>query len=79
MFLADRMKLEPQRQSLARPQTNAPVNICVYKVTDASGDLWPAFPDTKLWQIQVAPPPTMIILMQQGNEKIGAGFRIGGP
>ena len=23
-----------------------------YKVTDASGDVWAAFPDTKLWQIQ---------------------------
>ena len=50
---ATRMKLEPPRQNNPRPQTNAPVNICVYKVTDASGDVWPQFPDTKLWQIQV--------------------------
>ena len=49
---ATRMKLEPPRQNNPRPQTNAPVNICVYKVTDASGDVWPQFPDTKLWQIQ---------------------------
>ena len=46
------MKLEPPRQNNPRPQTNAPVNICVYKVTDVSGDVWPQFPDTKLWQIQ---------------------------
>ena len=45
--------MEAPRQNLARPQSNAPVNICVYKVTEKSSDVWPAFPDTKLWQIQV--------------------------
>ena len=47
------MKLEAPRQNVSRAQTNAPVNMCVYKITDESGDVWPAFPDTKLWQIQV--------------------------
>ena len=44
---------EAPRQNVSRAQTNAPVNMCVYKITDQSGDVWPAFPDTKLWQIQV--------------------------
>ena len=47
------MKLEAPRQNVSRAQTNAPVNMCVYKITDQSGDVWPAFPETKLWQIQV--------------------------
>ena len=40
-------------QNVSRPQSNAPVNICVYKATDSSGDVWPQFPDTKLWQVQL--------------------------
>ena len=55
------MKLEaPRQNNTPRPQSNAPVNICVYKVTDSSGDVWPEYPDTKLWQIQAGyslPPP----------------------
>ena len=48
------MKLEAPRQSTQRAApVNAPVNICVYKTTDASGDLWAAFPGTKIWQIQM--------------------------
>ena len=52
------MKLEAPRQNTPRPQsTNAPVNICVFKGTDASGDVWPQYPDTKLWQIQAGLRP----------------------
>ena len=48
------MKLEAPRQPTQRAApVNAPVNICVYKTTDASGDLWAAFPGTKIWQIQM--------------------------
>jgi len=47
------MKVEATRQQTQRPQMNAPVNLCICKVTDNSGDLWSAFPDTKLWQIQL--------------------------
>jgi len=47
------MKVEAPRQQSQRPQMNAPVNLCVYKCTENSGDLWSAFPDTKLWQIQL--------------------------
>jgi len=47
------MKVEAPRQQSQRPQMNAPVNLCIYKVTENSGDLWAAFPDTKLWQIQL--------------------------
>ena len=47
-------KLEtPREQNVARPQSNAPVNLCVYKVTDSSGDVWPQYPDTKLYQVQM--------------------------
>jgi len=47
------MKVEAPRQQTQRPQSNAPVSLCVYKVTENSCDLWAAFPDTKLWQIQL--------------------------
>ena len=44
----------PVRQpSTSRSQVNAPVNICVYKITEASGDVWPQFPLTKIWQVQM--------------------------
>ena len=33
----------------------APLNICVYKITDRAGDSWSAFEgaNAKLWQIQL--------------------------
>ena len=33
----------------------APLNICVYKITDRAGDAWSAFEgaNAKLWQIQM--------------------------
>ena len=63
------MKLEaPRQNNTPRPQSNAPVNICVYKVTDSSGDVWPEYPDTKLWQIQAgySLPP-----LQRRRERLG--------
>ena len=65
------MKLEAPRQNVSRAQTNAPVNMCVYKITDESGDVWPAFPDTKLWQIQVdhdARPSVSVAIVQGLND-----------
>ena len=66
------MKMESPRQSvITRPQTNAPVNMCVYKITDASGDVWPSFPDTKLWQIQInhdARPSVSVAVVQGLND-----------
>ena len=59
------MKLEAPRQNVSRAQTNAPVNMCVYKITDQSGDVWPAFPETKLWQIQV--PGFFFVTLQSKN------------
>ena len=51
--LFDRMTSVPTRQqSTSRSQVNAPVNLCVYKITSASGDCWPQYPDTQLWQVQ---------------------------
>ena len=49
------MKMEAPRQQTQRVVTNAPVNICVYKISDVAGDLWAAFKDTptKLWQVQI--------------------------
>ena len=40
------------RQTQQRVVTSAPVQICVYKYSENSGELWRAFPDTKLWQVQ---------------------------
>ena len=66
------MKMEtPRQNATTRPQTNAPVNMCVYKITDASGDVWPAFPDTKLWQIQIdhdARPSVSVAVVQGLND-----------
>ncbi len=51
-FKLSDMKLEPARPTTQRATpTNAPVNVCVYLITESSGDLWPAFPGSKLWQV----------------------------
>ena len=49
------LKLEEPRLQQRTTSTNAPVNVCVYKVTDQAGDLWANFKDTdaKLFQIQM--------------------------
>ena len=49
------MKMEAPRQQTQRAVNNAPVNVCVYKITDVAGNLWAAFKDTptKLWQVQL--------------------------
>ena len=49
------LKLEEPRLQQRTTSTNAPVNVCVYKVTDSAGDLWANFKDTdaKLFQIQM--------------------------
>ena len=46
---------QPRVQQRTTTGTNAPVNVCVYKVTDQAGDLWANFKDTdaKLFQIQM--------------------------
>ena len=35
------LKIEAPRQNISRPQSNAPVNMVVYKISDQSGDVWP--------------------------------------
>ena len=68
------MQLTPREKTTTqRPTTNAPVNICVYKVTDCAGDLWGNFKDvqTKLWQIQIdhdARPNVTVRMYDSFNE-----------
>ena len=49
------LKLEEPRVQQRTTGTNAPVNVCVYKVTDQAGDLSANFKDTdaKLFQCQM--------------------------
>ncbi len=49
------LKLEEPRVQQRTTSTNAPVTVCVFKVTDQAGDLWANFKDTdvKLFQVQM--------------------------
>ena len=68
------MQLTPREKTTTqRPTTNAPVNVCVYKVTDSAGDLWANFKDvqTKLWQVQIdhdARPSVTVRMYDSFNE-----------
>ena len=47
------MKKEAPRPQFQKATTNAPVNICIYKYTEAAGDVWSQFkdqPTQPLWQ-----------------------------
>ena len=47
------MKKEAPRVQTQRATTNAPLNICIYKYTEAAGDVWGQFkdqPTQPLWQ-----------------------------
>ena len=50
------MKAEAPRQVARTNSTNAPVNVCVFKISDCAGDLWSSYresnPPQKLFQIQ---------------------------
>ena len=64
------LKMMEPRVTTPRPSTSAPVNICVYKVTDNAGDLWAQFKDstTKLWQVQIdhdARPSVAVSIVSQ--------------
>ena len=43
---------KPQQKPKRLP-TSAPVNVCMYKVTDDAGDVWDRYPAAPLWQVQV--------------------------
>ena len=67
------LKMMEPRVTTPRPSTSAPVNICVYKVTDNAGDLWAQFKDstTKLWQVQIdhdARPSVTVSIVSQLND-----------
>ena len=52
-----------------RPEV-APLNICIYKVTDNAGDVWSRFKEctgTKLWQIQFDHDAIPSVSFQLGN------------
>ena len=56
--LADLVAMEsaPKRPGASRLAAVAPLNICVYKVTDNAGDAWSQYEnvsDAKLWQVQM--------------------------
>ena len=74
------MKLEaPRQNNTPRPQSNAPVNICAYKVTDSSGDVWPEYPDTKLWQIQAGYSLSFPPSSETKRKSWGVGGKPGAP
>ena len=56
LLLASRYRVEGECSRSPPPGDSVPYRALFwtprYKVTDASGDVWAAFPDTKLWQIQ---------------------------
>jgi hypothetical protein len=50
------MESTPKKPGAGRLPAVAPLNICVYKITDKAGDAWSQFeniPGSKLWQIQM--------------------------
>lgn len=50
------MESAPKKPGAGRLPAVAPLNICVYKITDKAGDAWSQFeniPGSKLWQIQM--------------------------
>ena len=67
------MKMMESRAPTTRPSTSAPVNICVYKVSDNAGDLWAMYKETnvRLFQVQFehdARPSISINVVNQFNE-----------
>ena len=56
--LADLVAMEsaPKRVGANRLAAVAPLNICVYKITDKAGDVWSQYENVsaaKLWQVQM--------------------------
>ena len=56
--LADLVAMEsaPKRPGASRLAAVAPLNICVYKITDKAGDAWSQYENisgAKLWQVQM--------------------------
>ena len=50
------MESATKKPNARRLPTTAPLNICVYKITDRAGDAWSQFegvPSAKLWQVQM--------------------------
>ena len=45
----------PSAQPSGRSPTTAPVQVCLYKVTDTAGDVWEAYQEQEepLWQVQI--------------------------
>jgi len=50
------MEAAPKRQSARRLPAVAPLNVCIYQVSDRASDIWSQFdgiPGAKLWQMQM--------------------------
>ena len=49
------MESTPKKPGAGRLPAVAPLNICVYKITDKAGDAWSQYENipSKLWQIQM--------------------------
>ena len=68
------MKIDAPRQITQRVTTNAPVQICVYPITERAGDLWANYkesPSTKIWQVQMehdARPSITVEVLDGFNE-----------
>jgi len=67
------LKMMERAPITTRPSTSAPVNICVYKVSENAGDLWAMYKEsqTKLWQVQIdhdARPSISVNIVRQFDE-----------
>ena len=64
------MDIDTSTKMKRRRPNVAPLNICIYKVTDNAGDVWSMFKNdksTKLWQIQFDHDAIPSVTFQLGN------------
>ena len=76
------MKMDAPRPQTQRAVSNAPVNICIYKISDLAGDQWAAFKDTptKLWQVQLehdARPSITVNILASFNDFLKENAKVG--
>ena len=62
----------PRPSKMQRQPANAPVTVCVYKVTDHAGDIWSEQEgkEVALWQVQIDHParPTITFSLKDSFE-----------
>ena len=63
------LKMMEPRVTTPRPSTSAPVNICIYKVTENAADLVTQFEatTTELWHVQIDHDARPIVAVQSST------------